>query len=592
MSTERQVGDIRLYVRVLREARAYWPHLAASFVLDLLATPLLLAGPVPLKLAVDNVLGGSPAPRWLAAIVPTALRQTRLELLALAAFLTVAIVLATQLRELASNTLTTRIGEGLTRRFRARLFRHVQDLSLYFHDTRGTSDSIFRIQYDAPALQWITINGFMPFVTSMITFFTMMVVIARISTRLALVALVVAPVLFALFHHFRDRIRTGYREVRGMESSAFTVVDEVLGSLRVVKAFGRESTELARFEERSTAGAEARVGLAMTEGRFSLLINATVAAGSAAVLYLGARSVMEHTLTLGALLMILAYLTQLYGPLKTISKTAGTLQSSLANAERAFQLLDEIPSVQERPNARPLARARGEVEFQGVAFSYDGTRRVLDEVSFRVPPGARTGVVGRTGAGKTTLVSLMTRFYDPAEGVVRLDGVDIRDLRLADLREQFAVVLQEPVLFSTSIAENIAYARPSAGRSEIEAAARAAGAHDFIVALPDGYDTLVGERGMKLSGGERQRVSLARAFLRDAPILILDEPTSSVDTGTEDQILAAMSRLMAGRTTFLIAHRPSTLRHCDLLLRLEQGRVWLEPVTGAQQAEAMGGDGA
>lgn len=571
-------GDLRLYGRVLREARPYWAPLAASFLVDLLSTPLLLLSPIPLKLAVDNVLGSAPLPGWVLHLLPPGFREPRLRLLAFAAVFAVAVVLLSQLRDLASNLIKTRTGEGLVRSFRARLFRHGQDLSLFFHDTRGTADSAFRIQYDAPALQWITVNGVMPFATAGITFFTTIVVIARINLKLALVALIVAPILVVLFHAFRKSIRSGYKDLKGLESSAFNVVQEVLGSLRVVKAFGRESSELARFEERSSLGSTARINLAAKEGLFGLLINLTTAVGGAAVLYIGARSVLAQSLTLGSLLMVLAYLTQLYGPLQTISKTAGTLQASFASAERAFQLLDEVPSVQERPHARKLERAVGEIELRNVSFSYDGSRPVLTDVSFRVPAGSRVGIVGRTGAGKTTLVSLMTRFYDPTQGAVLLDGVDVRDFRLRDLREQFAVVLQEPVLFSTSIAENIAYARPDAGEDEVIAAARAAGAHDFILALPEAYATLVGERGMKLSGGERQRVSLARAFLRDAPILILDEPTSSVDVRTENEILDAMARLMAGRTTFIIAHRPSTVRDCEALLHVEGGTARLKRV--------------
>jgi ATP-binding cassette subfamily B protein len=269
----------------------------------------------------------------------------------------------------------------------------------------------------------------------------------------------------------------------------------------------------------------------------------------------------------------MAYLAQLYGPIEAISKKAADMQSSLVSAERAFALLDEEPDVAERPNARPLSRASGAVAFRDVSFAYDRDRTVLHRFTFEVAAGTRVGIAGSTGAGKTTLVSLLTRCYDPIAGQILLDGVDLRDYRLADLRNQFGIVLQEPVLFSTSIAENIAYARPSASAEEIIAAAKAANAHDFIARLPSGYATLVGERGICLSGGERQRVALARAFLKNAPILILDEPTSSVDVRTEAAILEAMERLMQGRTTFLIAHRPDTLRLCDTLLIVENGRL-------------------
>jgi ATP-binding cassette subfamily B protein len=317
----------------------------------------------------------------------------------------------------------------------------------------------------------------------------------------------------------------------------------------------------------------ARIRYTVGEGVFGLLVGLTTAVGTAAVVFLGMRHVQAGILTLGELLLVLGYLSQLYAPLKTISKKAGDVQASLASAERAFSLLDEAPDVVERPGAQPLGRARGAVTFQGMSFAYGQDRPVLRDISFEIGAGTRLGIVGTTGAGKTTLVSLLTRFYDPTAGRILLDGVDLREYKLADLRNQFAIVLQEPVLFSTSIAENIAYGRPDACHEEIVAAAKAANAHEFIMNLPQGYQTLVGERGMRLSGGERQRISLARAFLKDAPILILDEPTSSVDVKTEAAIMEAMERLMQGRTTVMIAHRLSTLATCDAQLEIEHGRL-------------------
>jgi ATP-binding cassette subfamily B protein len=275
---------------------------------------------------------------------------------------------------------------------------------------------------------------------------------------------------------------------------------------------------------------------------------------------------------LGSLLLVVSYLGQLYTPLKTIGRKATSLQSHWVGLERAFSVLDQLRDVPENPNPRPLIRASGTVAFQHVSFAYEEGHPVLRDICFEVASGARVGISGRTGAGKTTLLSLLTRFYDPASGHILLDGVDVRDYRLVDLRSQFAIVLQEPVLFSTSIAENIAYARPGATEEEIVQAAKLADAHDFVLALPNGYQTVVGERGLRLSGGERQRVSLARAFLKDAPILLLDEPTSSVDTKTEAAIMAT-ERLMRGRTTFMIAHRLSTLENCDVMLELEHGRL-------------------
>jgi ATP-binding cassette subfamily B protein len=365
--------------------------------------------------------------------------------------------------------------------------------------------------------------------------------------------------------------------VKERDSLVLSLLQEVLSALRVVKAFGQEDREHDRFVGRARAGLRARLRLAALESGFAALVALTFAAGMAAVLFLGVRHVQAGALTLGELLLTVTYLVQVYAPLETISKKVGDLQASLVSAERAFAVLDEEPDVEERSDARPLQRTTGAFEFSGVSFGYAEGRPVLDGVSFTVAPGARVGIAGATGAGKTTLVSLLSRLFDPSGGRITLDGTDLRDYRLGDLRNQFGVVLQEPVLFSASLAENIAYARPGASAEEIVAAAKAANVHDFINRLPHGYETQVGERGMQLSGGERQRISLARAFLKDAPVLILDEPTSSVDTATEATIMDALGRLMRGRTTFIIAHRLTTLDGCDVRLRLERGRLAADP---------------
>jgi ATP-binding cassette, subfamily B, bacterial len=352
-----------------------------------------------------------------------------------------------------------------------------------------------------------------------------------------------------------------------------SVLEETLGAIRVVKAFGQEERQQANYMDKASLGVRRHVYLTFLDSGFGAVVALAVACGTAAALFFGVQHVQSGEITLGQLLLVMAYIAQLYAPMKTVSIQIGKMQSSMASAERAFTLLDEAPDVADRPDGIAVRRAKGEIEFRDVSFGYEADSMVLHRVSFRVRPGSRVGISGRTGAGKTTLVSLLTRFYDPLTGQVLLDGVDLRDYRLANLRNQFGIALQEPVLFSTSISENIAYARPGASEGEIVAAARAANAHEFIIALPDGYQTLVGQRGARLSGGERQRISLARAFLRDAPILVLDEPTSSVDVGTEHAILEAMEKLMHRKTTFIIAHRSSTLEKCDTKLHLETGEL-------------------
>ena len=559
--------------RLLSLARPRWHQIAGIFLLELLATPLSLLTPLPLKIAVDSVVGSQPPPRFFGSPLPDLLAHSTLALLGVAAGLQVLLALLTQTRALATYWLREETGEKLTLDFRARLFRHLQRLSLSFHDSRGTADSIYRVHYDAPSIKWITIDGFIPFISESVMLLAMFYVIVRIDRQLALVALAICPFLFLYARIYDERIGGRYRGVKELESSALHVVQEVLSALRVVKAFGREDSEQERFVRRSGESVRARIRLALAEGVFGLIVNLTIAVGTALVLFIGIRNVQSGRLTLGELLVVFAYLAQLYRPLETISQQAAGLQASSTSAQRAFEVLDEIPEVRDRPHARSLGRATGAVEFRDVSFAYDGMHPVLRNISFAVPPGTRVGIAGRTGAGKTTLMSLLVRFYDPTSGQILLDGVDLREYRLADARSQYALVLQDPVLFSASIADNIAYARPGATEQQIVEAAKAANAHAFILGLPRGYQTQVGERGMMVSGGERQRISLARAFLRDAPILILDEPTSAVDAKTEVGILEAMDRLMHGRTSFLISHRLSALKNCDAILDIDHGRL-------------------
>ncbi|TLY90889.1 MAG: ABC transporter ATP-binding protein, partial [Gammaproteobacteria bacterium] len=534
--------------------------------------PVALLTPVPLKIAVDSVLGGHPLPVFLQPFFPESAAQSPTAILLFAIGLLVAVAALGQLQGLASTLLQAYVGERLVLDFRARLVNQVQRLSVSYHDSRGTADSLYRIQHDVPAIQNL-VDGVIPSVSAAITLAMMITVTVLLDWQLALVALAISPPLFFLSGVYRPRMRSQWRHAKKLESSALAAVQETLGALRLVKAFRQEARETDRFLRRSREGMAARLGLALLQGRYGLFVGLTMALGTAAVLLIGVRHVRTGALMLGQLLLVMGYLAQLYEPLKTISRKAASLQSYLASAERAFALLDERPDVPERLHARPLVRAAGAVEFQHVFFAYNSDRPVLHDVSFAVPAGARVAIVGTTGAGKTTLVGLLTRFYDPTAGAILLDGMDLRDYRLADLRDQFAIVLQEPVLFSTSIGENIAYGRPGASDLDIVRAAKAAGAHDFIASLPRGYATSVGERGIQLSGGERQRVALARAFLKDAPLLILDEPTSSVDVKTEAVILEAMDRLMQGRTAFLITHRLSALATCDARLQLEQGRL-------------------
>jgi len=562
---------LSLYRRLAAYARPYWPQILLVLLLQLLATPLALLGPLPLKIAVDTVIGSRPLPGWLQAALPASLTGSTAMLLALSAALLVLTAVLGSLLDMATDLLQTFTGEKLAQDFRSRLFRHVQRLSLAYHDTTGTADSTYRIQYDAPAIQRIVVDGLIPLFGSGVTLVAMIVVTARIDLRLAAVAMSVSPVLFLLSRSFGPRLRKNWKEIKQLDSSAMGVVQEVLSAVRVVKAFGREDREHERFLDQSNRRVRRELEVSALQGSFDLLVALVMAAGGAAALIIGVQQVRAGALSLGNLLLVMAYLKDIYKPLRMLSKKTVALESSMASAERAFALLDKLPEVAERKDAHRVSRSTGSLLFLDVSFAYDVDHVVLHRVSFAAPPGTRVGIRGTTGAGKSSLMSLLMRFYDPTDGQILLDGIDLRDYNLGDLRRQFGIVLQEPVLFSTTIGENIAYGRPEATREQIAEAARLANAHEFISGLPAGYDTMVGERGMRLSGGERQRISLARAFLLDAPVLILDEPTSSVDIKTEGVIIEAMNRLMEGRTTFLISHRLEALTGCDMQIELEKG---------------------
>ncbi len=559
--------------RLAREARSEWRGLLGLVFLSLLATPLALLTPLPVKIAIDSGLGSQPLPGFVDFLVPNALVGTAGRMIIVAAVLVVIVALLTQVQRVAAGVLTAYTGERLLMKFRGRLFAHAQRLSLTYHDTRGSADTTYRVQQDANALQYISVYGLAPLVTAAFLLLGMFYVVARIDWQLSLVALVITPALLVLIRVYRERLRVRWHEAKQLESASLSVVHETMTNLRVVKAFGQERREHDRYHDRATKNVAAHVRVALMQGAFELMIGTVFAVGTASVLFLGFLHVQDGTLTLGSLLLVLGYLALLYDPLRTLAGSIVTLQSARASAERVFSVLDEAPDVFEPPNARPLRRARGAVAFEHVSFRYDERRQALEDVSFEIPAGASLGIAGPTGAGKTTLLNLLTRFYDPASGRILLDGRDVRTYRLTDLRNQFAIVLQEPVLFSSTIGENIAYGRPDASELEVVAAAKAAHVHEFARRLPEGYDTIVGERGMTLSGGERQRISLARAFLKDAPILLLDEPTSAVDIASEARIMDAMYELMRGRTTLMIAHRLSTLDACDAIVEIVDGRV-------------------
>ena len=573
MSDTNHYSTATIYRRMLAQARPYWPHVALVLLLNLLAAPLKLALPLPVKIALDNVLDSKPLPAVLQIFSGPFGAPGSTGMLVFACVLLVVFTLLAYLNGLAIWMVSTYTREKLLLEFRSRLLMHLQELPLTYHDAKGTTDSTYRIQYDAPAIQWIVLDGIQPFLTSSVTIPAMLYVIAVIHWQLALVAIALVPALLGLVRIWGGRLRRQWTSTKELQSSAMFVVQESLGSLRLVKAFGTEDREQSRFAEQATAGMRGQMQVAVSQGTFDLATGTALGVGTAVALFIGMRHVQTGELTLGNFWLVWAYLAQLFGPLQMIGNRLSTLQGALASADRALAVLDEVPKVAEKPDARPLARAKGHFVLEKIAFGYRETEPFLRNVSLEIPAGSCVGIMGPTGAGKTTIAALLMRFYDPTSGRILLDSIDLRDYRLDDLRKQFSVVLQDPVLFSTTIAENIAYGRPDATMAEIEAAAEAANAHLFIRQAENGYDTLVGDRGMKLSGGERQRIALARAFLRDAPLLILDEPTSSVDLHTESLICEALERLTEPRTTLLVTHRPSLLRLCDAVWRVEAGTV-------------------
>lgn len=559
----------------MHELQGYRIHLVGIAFIGILMTPLTLLQPLALKIAVDNYLNGRPLHPALDAFLPSALAGMD-NCFGILLFATGLVVLAAGVNQtlaFVKKLLRTYTKERLVLGLRTRLFGHVERLSLSYHDQEGPSESTFRIMMDTAVIPGLLLEGLIPSLQAFALLVVMSAAILLASVKLALFVFLVAPLLLLISWPFGRRLRRQWHEIKELDTTLLGRLQEIFSAVRLVKAFGKEQREMDRILDLAEKGLWARFRVAVTQGKFSALTALCTALGTAGFMLVGAKMVKEGEMEIGSLIFIAALLVQFFSPLQLLVGQIASLQSALASAERALNLLDRAPEVEERPDARPLDRARGAVALKNVTFGYEEGQPVLHGVSFEVAQGDRVGIAGRTGAGKTTLVNLLTRLYDPTGGAILLDGLDLRDIRLEDLRQQFAVVLQDPVLFKKSVTENINYAVPGATLEATVEAARLANVHDFILSMPQGYDTIVGERGQRLSGGERQRISLARAFLKDAPILILDEPTSSVDMQTEAAIMEAVQRLMEGRTTFIIAHRPSTLEICEKVLVLEDGRV-------------------
>jgi ATP-binding cassette subfamily B protein/subfamily B ATP-binding cassette protein MsbA len=551
--------------------RPYSALATLSIVVTVLSALAGLLSPWPLKILIDNALGDHPLPPILAGLLGSA-AEDRFALLIFVVVAGLGVTLLQNGLAVFDEYVNTKIEQSMILDFRSDLFQHAQRLSLAFHDKRRSGQLIYAINSQGNAVARLTM-AIPALGQSILMLLGMLWILLLIDPYLALLSLIVVPFLYHSVGYYATHIQERLRQVKSMEGEMLSIIHEAMSMLRVIAAFVREGYEHRRFRDQGERAVDARVNLTVRQTLFSLAVNTIIAVGTALVLGVGAYHVLQGKLTVGQLLVVMSYIAAVYQPLKTISATIGSLQDQLISLEIAFGLMDTEPEIKDAPGAVNIRRARGRVTFEGVCFGYGRGVDVLKDISFDAQPGRVIALVGPTGAGKTTVVSLVPRFYDPQQGRILLDGADIRTLTLNSLRQQISIVLQEPLLFAASIADNIRYGRLDASMSDIIEAAEAANAHDFIMRLPRKYETMVGERGAQLSGGERQRIAVARAFLKDAPILILDEPTSSIDSKTEAVILDALDRLMVGRTTFMVAHRLSTIRNADFVLVLNHGQL-------------------
>ncbi len=575
-----QPGMIGLCRWALRYAFRRWLPLGAVVGTMLLNIGLNVLKPWPMIFLIDVLQAqteAKPFPAWISRLVgflPGALTVGHLIGWGVAA--TILIFLLSWSVGLAGAYANVSLGQRMVYDLASDLFAKLQQLSLRFHAGRFVGDNIRRVTADCTCVSIIVKDALLPVISSVITVVVMFDILWRIDPTLTLIALAVVPYMLVIFQlHARPMLKLSYVE-QETEARIYDVAEQTLSAMPVVQAFGREDFNDRRFA-RATAGTlDATLKLTRVQLRFKVLMGLATAVGTAGIYWLGARHALAGGTSLGAIgtiLLFLSYLGSLYDPLSTVIYTSSTIQAAAGSAQRVREVLDAEREVADKPGARKLPPVRGRVEIEDVTFGYDPNRPVLQNVSLTAGPGETIALVGATGSGKSTLVSLLPRFFDPQSGRVRVDGHDVRDVQLKSLRQQIAIVLQEPFLFPLSVAENIAYGRPHATLAEIEAAARAANAHEFIARLPDGYRTVIGERGATLSGGERQRLSIARALLKNAPILILDEPTSALDLETERDLLEALERLTQGRTTFVIAHRLSLVRRASRIAVLQDGRI-------------------
>jgi subfamily B ATP-binding cassette protein MsbA len=554
---------------LVRLLRPHWKLLAVAFVAMLLQSAADLLEPWPLKVVFDYVLGSKRMPDWLAEWLP----GDELAVLNVAAAAVIAIAVVGAISSYTEKYLSTTVAKRVGYELRHMLYHHVQRLSLSFYEQRRTGDMVVRLTSDIDATEDLISSAALGITLNLLTLAGMTAVMFYLDWRFSLIGLSVAPFLFVLVYRLTRGIKRATRAVKRKESELASVVQESIASVRVVKAFAREDFEERRLDEQSQESVALSLRARSMKARLPPLVDILVAIGTCLVLWFGVRLVLEGSLTSGALLVFILYLGKMYKPMKDLAKTADTWSKAAVGFERIAEILNIERQVRDRPGARPAPPFKGRIEFAHVRFGYAPDQTVLSDVNLVVEPGQRAALVGLTGCGKSTLIGLIPRLYDTSGGSISIDGHDIRGFTLESLRRQVSFVLQEAVLFHTTVAANIAYGKPDATREEIVRAARLANADEFIERLPNGYDTVVGERGDTLSGGQRQRIAIARAIVRDASILLLDEPSAALDPQSEELVFQGLDRLLEGRTSITIAHRLATVRRADVIFVLDHGVI-------------------
>jgi ATP-binding cassette subfamily B protein/subfamily B ATP-binding cassette protein MsbA len=565
--------DTPLIPWMLSFLRPHRGRVAMLAVLLLAEIALGAMQPWVLAIAIDHAIGGRPFRPGIQSLVDSLTGGRAYELLIVVVAAGIALQVINQLVSAYGTQVQVETGQRMVYDLRYKLFNHLQSLGLHHHITTSTSDAVYRVDIDAYSIENLVMSGIFPLATSVTTLVVMFSILAYKDLTIALLSLTVVPFLFLCLRYYTATLSNREERVKELESKLLDRLYETFSAMRLVKSFAREPYEAGRYAAAGEQTMKARISITWQQSLFSVVVGTITILGTAMILVVGGVHVMRHQMSVGTLIVVIAYLGGMYGPLSSIAHTTGQLQGAIAGARRVRAMFALTPETVDAPNAIDAAAVIGNISFEGAGFDYPDGTKVLHDIDFAAKPGEMVALVGLTGAGKTTLVSLIPRFYDATAGRVLVDGVDVREYRVRSLREKIAIVLQDPVLFQGTIRDNLRYGRLDATDDEIEQAARAAHAHEFISHLAKGYDTQIAEAGGSLSGGERQRLSVARAIIKNAPILILDEPTSSLDAISEEIVFAALRRLRAGRTTIVIAHRLSTVRDADCILVLDGGKI-------------------